>query len=161
MENCKNAGLLFYRKKNGELEFLLSQNKDITPEREKYSHFSEIRNDNDGNIVDTCIRAVDDQTFSAFFSKDELTEILNTDCSSFYNKKTQKCILFLNRDISDDKINTSNNIINHLDSVVNSSFLIKKKNFKWFKLSQILDFIDYFNKDFIYDLLTFLKTHNL
>ena len=58
----------------------------------------------------------------------------------------------------DEELNVFNNTTKYL---ISKKYSVKKIDIKWFKLDEILNFTDYFDKSFLRTFLKFLKTSEL
>lgn len=156
MENSNQAGVLFYKKINSNIYFLLGKNKHTL----KYSHFSEQKNENDSNIIDTVSRSFPSQTMEFIYNKKQLEELL-PDSTTYYNSKNKNSLFVVKSNINDEQIKIFNNISNFINNNSLETYSGSKIELKWFRLDEILSYIDYFDKKFIRTLCRFLKENNL
>ena len=153
MENYKTTGFLFYKKEENNLYFLLGKD----PYTGKYSHFYGIKEMDDNNISDTAVKSTFDQTMGSLYNKKELNNLL-TSSTSYYNDKLQDHMFAVNSNIKNEELNVFNNTTKYL---ISKKYSVKKIDIKWFKLDEILNFTDYFDKSFLRTFLKFLKTSEL
>ena len=153
MENYKTTGFLFYKKKDNNLYFLLGKD----PYTGKYSHFYGIKKMNDNNISDTAVRTMFNQTMGSLYNEHKLNELLGNS-TSYYNEKLNDHMFAVVSNIEDMELSVLNNTTKYL---ISKKYPVKKVDIKWFKLDEILNFTDYFDKSFLRTFLKFLKTNNL
>ena len=93
----------------------------------------------------------------SLYNKQELNNLL-TNSISYYNEKLNDHMFAICSSVTNSEINVFNNITKYL---ISKKYPIKKCDAKWFKLDDILNFTDYFDKSFLHTFLKFLKNNDL
>tara|TARA_B100000524_G_scaffold335541_1_gene224819 strand:+ start:155 stop:667 length:513 start_codon:yes stop_codon:yes gene_type:complete len=167
----QNSGIIFYKKENNKLYFLLIQdNLTILNKKNKlYSDIGDkVKNLND-NVDDIALLSFYENTLGLSYS---FKELQNLEKQVFTNPKYNYQITFINKDIDNDTLDKINKARNYLNSnIINNENILNKKicnpninisnTLKWFELSEILNYPQNFENKFMNTFLKSLKNKTI
>ncbi len=167
----QNSGVIFYKKENNKLYFLLIQdNLTILNKKNKlYSDIGDkVKNLND-NVDDIALLSFYENTLGLSYS---FKELQNLERQVFTNPKYNYQITFINKDIDNDTLDKINKARNYLNSnIINNENILNKKicnpninicnTLKWFELSEILNNPKNFENKFMNTFLKSLKNKTI
>ena len=176
----KGAGVLIYKISNNKIFFLLGKENIIFSKKcnkdNKFTDFGGNKDSIENNYIDTASREFYEGTMGSFYSLCEMKDLL-INCTVFYNEKYKYHQFLLNRDLSNDKVNTYNKVRSYLNSCMkiipqNENIYyqklpccpdgyVEKSEIRWFELNDIINNNTIFRHEFVNSLLKILEKNIL